>query len=87
MDRRREQIYTRSNMIAYANEQVTAAIDSIREKSNIPEEISVNDYAIYVRVHNAYVMAGRVAKAQQEYNSKKEVAKILSDTVNKKVKN
>lgn len=87
IDRPNKKKYTKSDLIDYGKNQVDIALDSIKEQSHIPNDISVNDYATYVRVHNAFVMANRAAKAEQEYKSKKEATKLLIDTVNKKVKN
>ena len=87
IDRPKKEKYTKSDLIEYGKRQVDITMDSIKKQSHIPNDISVEDYAVYVKVHNAFVVANRAAKAEQEYTSKKEAIKLLIDTVNKKVKN
>lgn len=87
IDKRAKQRYTKEDLVAYGKKYSDKFILAIKEKSKIPAEISMEDYAIYVKVNNAIVMSHRVMEAEEKHFAQKEASRLLEHNNEKRLKN
>lgn len=87
LDKRKLQRFTKQDLHEYGKRYADQVVDQIKEKANIPSDITAEDYATYVKVHNSYVMAARIKEAERAHYTKNETDKLITQRVVKKVIN
>jgi hypothetical protein len=84
LDKKKAAKYTKEEVIKYSQDYSAMVIEKIKEKSQIPSQISFEDYATYVKVHNAWVMHNRLLEAERQSKAKQATEKIIEMIVTKK---